>query len=696
MTMQQGGLRWYWNRLRSMSIWELFYRLRQALIIQLERRRASVLHTQSEIAPAVIDLAYNRFRAESPVIWFDTQSEPTCVVSVKRTYPNGVQACLERAESLLLGHYEIFGHEISSPKASIAWGRDPIHGRDWPKDFYADLDTRDGTKIGGVKWVWELNRHHHLLTLAKAYLLAQDERYAREVCDQILDWIDDNPPLIGVNWASPLEIAIRLINWIWAMAFLRGSKALSQVVFDKTLMSITLQAAYIDSHCSAYSSANNHLIGEAAGLAVVGLAFPDLPKAETWREKGLSILGAEIEKQIYPDGVPAEQSLSYLLFILEFNIIAWELARRNGINQDPRWYDRLDAASTFLANLMQGCDQLPAIGDADDAQVLRLDDRPGANKAQSILASAAAILGRSDLKAVSPVWDEKSHWLLGEKGRSDFQALSKVPLEPASRIFPNGGYAVLNSDRANILWDCGPLGYLSTAAHGHADALSFTLAVDGHSILVDPGTYAYQEGGVWRDYFRSTRAHNTIVVNHRDQSEILGDFLWGRRARTQIVRQFLGEDPAWVIGKHDGYQDEGLLHWRALFLWKPGALVVVDLLDGEGEVAIDQLWHLSEEVELDFKPDHIEFRSPATRIYAITGDEPQLSRKVLSGEQDPIQGWISPCYGVRKPAPVLTYSGIVQLPIQLTFTIFWGDIDLNAAQSITSRSLDKLESDVLI
>jgi hypothetical protein len=692
--MQQSGLRWYWNRLRSMSPWELFYRLRQALIIQLERRRVSAPHSQSEIASVIIDVAYNRFRTESPVLWFDPQSEPSCVVSVKRTYPNGVQACLERAESLLLGHYEIFGHEISSPSGSVAWGRDPIHGRDWPKDFYADLDTRDGTKIGGVKWVWELNRHHHLLSLAKAYLLTRDERYAREVCDQILDWIDDNPPLIGVNWASPLEIAIRLINWTWSLAFIQGSDVLKKDVFSRILTSIVEQVGHVERHQSAYSSANNHLIGEATGLTVVGLAFPDLPKAETWCQKGLSILGAEIDKQIYPDGVPTEQSLSYLLFILEFNILAWELARRNGITQDPRWYDRLDVASTFLASLLKNRGKLPAIGDADDAYVLRLDDHPEASRVHSILASAAAILGRADLKEAAPIWDEKSHWLLGDQGERAFQALEHSTTEPTSRIFPDGGYVVLQSERAHVLWDCGPLGYLSTAAHGHADALSFTLAVDGHSILVDPGTYAYQEGGVWRDYFRSTRAHNTIVVNHRDQSEMHGDFLWGRRARTQIARQFLGEDPAWVMGKHDGYQDIGLLHWRALFLWKPGALVVFDLLDGEGEVAIDQLWHLSKEVDPVIKPHHIEFRSPATRICAITSDEPQLARKVLIGEQDPIQGWISPCYGVKKPAPVLTYSGIVQLPIQLTFTFFWGDMDLKEAQSITSRSLDKLESDV--
>ena len=394
--------------------------------------------------------------------------------------------------------------------------------------------------------------------------------------------------------------------------------------------------------------------------------------------------------------MPAEQSLSYLLFILEFNLIAWELARRRGLDPDPRWQGRLDAASTFLANLMQGCDQLPAIGDADDAQVLRLDDRPGANKAQSILASAAAILGRADLKAVSPVWDEKSHWLLGEKGRSDFQALSEVPLEPASRIFPDGGYAVLNSEGANILWDCGPLGYLSTAAHGHADALSFTLAVDGQPILVDPGTFAYQEGGVWRDYFRSTSAHNTIVVDGQDQSEMLGDFLWGRQAKSTITGYSLGGELEWVLGKHNGYRALGISHRRALFFWKPGALVVVDLLDGTGEVTVDQHWHLSEYVDLSINADPIEFRTPSTRVYAISSDDPQLSRKVLSGEKDPIQGWISPCYGVKGPAPVLTCSGIVLLPVRLTFTLFWGDTDLIAAKSITSRSLGRLESNGLL
>jgi len=177
---------------------------------------------------------------------------------------------------------------------------------------------------------------------------------------------------------------------------------------------------------------------------------------------------------------------------------------------------------------------------------------------------------------------------------------------------------------------------------------------------------------------------------------MLGDFLWGRQAKSTITGYSLGGELEWVLGKHNGYRALGISHRRALFFWKPGALVVVDLLDGTGEVTVDQHWHLSEYVDLSINADPIEFRTPSTRVYAISSDDPQLSRKVLSGEKDPIQGWISPCYGVKGPAPVLTCSGIVQLPVRLTFTLFWGDTDLIAAKSITSRSLGRLGSNGLL
>ena len=185
------------------------------------------------------------------------------------------------------------------------------------------------------------------MTLAKAYHLSGDIQYAQEVCAQLESWIDQNPPLIGVNWTSALELALRLINWSWVLAFLGDTPYLTPKLRYALADAIQQQGAYIERHRSAHSSANNHLIGEAAGLAITGIAFPWLPRAKQWRDTGLAILNEELPEQIYADGVPAEQATHYLAFVLDFYLFTWELAKRNGHQPPAIWQTRLAAAAPF-------------------------------------------------------------------------------------------------------------------------------------------------------------------------------------------------------------------------------------------------------------------------------------------------------------------------------------------------------------
>ena len=91
-------------------------------------------------------------------------------------------------------------------------------------------------------------------------------------------------------------------------------------------------------------------------------------------------------------------------------------------------------------------------------------------------------------------------------------------------------------DELRIVADAGPLGYLSIAAHGHADALAFTLSAHGQELLIDPGTYAYHTEREWRDWFRGTAAHNTVTLDDENQSVIGGNFMWLQRATRDAGR----------------------------------------------------------------------------------------------------------------------------------------------------------------
>ncbi len=216
------------------------------------------------------------------------------------------------------------------------------------------------------------------------------------------------------------------------------------MLLEQITRSIMSQADHISRHLSAYSSANNHLIGEAAGLAVVALAFPRLPMANRYRQTGLVILNREIETQIYSDGVPAEQAMHYLVFILDFYLLLWRLCERNGMSIPKSWYDRFRAASNFISITMDEGGHLPEIGDSDDAWVVRLDERADFNPFQSFLTSEAILLKQPQGGLYSARWDEKNFWLMGLAELEAFY--SNQPGEVKTPILSNFPRRWLRSD----------------------------------------------------------------------------------------------------------------------------------------------------------------------------------------------------------------------------------------------------------
>jgi Heparinase II/III-like protein/Heparinase II/III N-terminus len=403
------------------------------------------------------------------------------------------------------------------------------------------------------------------------------------------------------------------------------------------------------------------------------MTFPQLPLAEEWRKQGFQILERELEKQIYPDGVPAEQAVHYLAFILDFNILVWLLAENNGYPVPEIWYKRLSTACEFLCSILDEEGNLPDIGDRDDGWVVRLDDRGEANNYRSILATASVILRRPDFKWAAKKWDEKSYWLLGEDGHRKFDEMTGELKNPVSRQFPDGGYCVMRDQDRLIILDCGPLGYLTTAAHGHADSLSLTVSIGGQPILIDPGTYAYQEGGVYRDYFRSTLAHNTLAIDGYNQSEMAGTFLWRSKANSRLIHWKSTPDYDLAIAEHEGYSKCGVTHQRIVYFLKPDYLLVADFLSGSGEHNYYLSWHFPGQsiIEQDKHMTKVIIREREINLISL-GD--RIMPAVRIGEEDPIQGWMSPGYGVLTEAPVLVYEDAIQLPNKLITGIYLSSV----------------------
>ena len=554
------------------------------------------------------------------------------------------KALLEYRFSFFSFDKEFFGRDIN-------WHFDYKNKKEAPIIYSKDIDFRDFKKIGDIKYIWEINRHLYLVTLAKSYYLTNNEEYKKEIYSQINSWITNNPYLKGVNWASSLELAIRLISWSWAWSFLGEIEADFR---KRWLDCIYKHCKCISKNISRYSSANNHLIGEAAGLFIASIVWQFEKESKKWQDKSYQILVEEIEKQNFEDGVNKEQAISYQQFVLDFFLLAGLIGLKNNVTFPQKYWDLIEKMMEYIASIMDVQGNVPNIGDADDGYAVTLSDGKGFNPYQSLLATGAVIFKRGDFKGKAKIFDEKSFWLLGIKGYEEFISLEEKKYIPLKN-FGQSGYFVLSTsedteDEIKGIVDCGPLGYLSIAAHGHSDALSFTLCVGGKKFLIDPGTYAYHTQREWRDYFKGTSAHNTIRIDGEDQSVSGGNFMWLKKAHAKALRWESNDNFDLVIGEHDGYcrLKDPVIHQREIFFDKKNfTFKITDKIFAKKRHLIEQFFHISKDCQITKIHDREWEIRNSNKIIHIKTDE-KLNTEIVHGSISPILGWQSERFDVKE------------------------------------------------
>lgn len=649
---------WYYRRLKAMSADEIAWRVRSSLRDRTDRLFVS--RRQQWREPSVFLNGHGRS---------DEPGFRVCEMAVEEIAARTGNGPVERGRyaSLLAKAEKILGHRLSFFDLTdvhlgdpIVWNRDHKRGQDTPMVFCPALDYRDVDAAGDCKFVWEPNRHHQLVVLGRAYRASGDIRFAEAIAEQLDSWLQQNPYGVGMNWRSGLELGIRLINWVWALDLIAESQAIGPELHQRLMDSISRHIWEIDRKYSRGSSANNHLIGEAAGVFVATSYFRNLKHAATWRQRSGEILNREIVNQTYPDGGTQEQAIGYHLFVVQFFVAAGLASRATGQEFPQPYWSRLEKMFEFLAVLSEGGENLPQFGDGDDGYVLDLGSH--ARSVREWLAVGAALFGRADFKAQAGECSEPVEWLLGKSGCERFEAID----EPRDRTicssaFSDTGYYLLqhgkmhSPGRISVVFDCGPLGMGALAAHGHADALSFTLRAFGVDVLVDPGTYDYFSYPAWRQYFRSTRAHNTVVVDGRDQSEMLGLFLWGRRAEARCLRWEPTETGGKMAGEHDGYASlpDPVTHRRTLELDGPGrTLHICDEIVAKARHVVEVYFHFAE---------HCVVKPAGPNRYVVDAGlgtveielDSRLAVESFCGSEYPICGWVSRGYHHKQSAPTL-------------------------------------------
>lgn len=586
--------------------------------------------------------------------------------------PRGMDSGLYRAaaDRVLAGYYDVFALHNAQLGFPPQWNRDPKTGSEALLVFGKALDYRDERLVGDIKYLWEPNRHLHLTTLAQAYHLSGDMRYAQGVQLLLESWFDQCPYPFGVNWTSSLELAIRLVNWSFTWHLLGGesnplfASASGQRFKRRWLDSIYQHSFFIAGYLSRHSSANNHLFGELMGLFVAAITWPCWQESSRWQQQAYVELELEALKQNAPDGVNREQAVYYQHEVTDMMLICWLIGRVNGFQFSRDFTSRLERMLEFIAAIMDVAGTVPMIGDADGALMVNWSKEPDWHVYRSLLATGAVLFKRQDFKAKAKCFDDKSRWLLGDDTQHVFDSLlpGEDPPATARQEFRDGGYFILGkkldtADEVRIVADAGPLGYLSIAAHGHADALSFTLSVAGHALLIDPGTYAFHTQKKWRDYFRGTSAHNTVRVDGVDQSEVGGNFMWLRQANVRCESWESDQKRDCLIGSHDGYTrlPDPVIHRRKIeFLKDEGIIRVEDIFECTREHTIELNWHFAEMCEVRIESDRVQ-AAVANVSVQMTMPDSTCKPGLVRGRDEPPSGWISRRFDEKVPASTITW-----------------------------------------
>jgi hypothetical protein len=585
-----------WHRARA----DVWLAARQARWWMLDRplpaARTILQHTNQPCSSLTEFLAHLAGK-ESPAYLFSSTDKAPLVNLWHKNYPVEAALIVKEADDICMCKFDLLGTQYCFSRADdIAWHYDAATQQHWPLWFVDQIDRwfwPDQT-YGDYRPLWELNRHQYFITLGKAYWLTGDEKYAETCAAHMLSWIHANPCGFGLNWYSALEIGLRLIAWTLAFHFFRSSSHFIQLAGPTFLQSLYQQATYLRQHLTLnWAVRNNHIIGEAAALTYVGAVFDEFVEAQEWRDTGLCILQAELLEQTYPEGVNREQAPAYHRFVLDFLLLLIALSRRGALPPLLQMETLVEKMLVYVMCVMTPAYDLPLLGDADDARGVCLSRQD--NRTREALAVGAVLFQRPDFKHMAQHFEEGAFWLLGAAGLNAFQALTGEPPPLPSRSFTQAGQYILRSgwtpESDYALFRCGEfgLGGESHCAHAHCDLLSPIVWVRGQSLLIDPGTYSYR--GPWRDRLRSTRAHNSIMIDGEEQAQAAGPFSWRHVPHARCE--------AWETERVVGsLNSRGVAIQRELTHPRLGAWRIVDRINGIGTHAIEWAFHFAPQVKL--------------------------------------------------------------------------------------------------
>jgi hypothetical protein len=622
---------WYLNRLKTMSFAEILFRIFQSCQKQYEL------------------LLYKRISPSSELLNCHER-----IISPNLTSINSDNST-----------FDIFGKEFVYNENEIDWHRDIFSGETFPVVFSKKINIRINPKAS-AKNVWEINRLQFLVQIAINYRSTGQKNYLTQFIKILISWIDRNPYLQGINWYSNIEVNIRLINWFFCWEILDvenlslKDEQFKAFVEKKWIPTIYQHCIYSRNNPSRFSSANNHLISEYAGLFIASSKweFKESGKWIKYAQKGLE---NEIIKQHSENGINKEEAAEYIQFITDFFLLSFIVGERTNRPFSEQYKQILHKIFRYIFDFLDCNGNFPKYGDEDDGKCFILDFSKKFNNFKSLLTSSTIIFNDQVLKSKSNSFDIKNHFLFGNRGKEVFELVPDINYIESSEFYKEEGHFIFrkheNAKEIYLHFDAAPLGFLSIAAHGHADALSFILHVAGLPIFIDSGTYTYHTEADWRRYFIGTLAHNTVCINHKDQALNGGPTLWLKHYETSITDLERSDSVDRVKATHNGYLKEDAQHIREIVFDKQiNEFQVVDTIVvwNNKKTQVEIPFHFHPEVAIaQLSSDSYMISRNSTVKMQFSVDE-KLVPVIINGQMKPnILGWYSDSFLNKEATSVI-------------------------------------------
>jgi uncharacterized heparinase superfamily protein len=676
---------------------ELYFRLKKSFqVASVDKKNQDASRFPDHSSPGSI------FSSLNHTFFLDPSNLNLYTDTLYAISPHLTQVLRVEVSNILSRNLKLFGSLTLGSNTNFDWHIDFRTGHRWnPKTYYKRI--RPARYPGGfdIKAPWELSRFQFAVRLGQAYWFSSDEKYAREFCTLVSDWIANNPCPYGVNWSCTMEVAIRAVNWLWGLAFFQSSNTISDEFRINLSVSLFEHGRHIFENLegSKGSVNSNHYLANLVGLVYLGICCSSLPGSKRWLDFAVPELWNEVIQQTFPEGPSYESSIPYHRLSTEMILSVVILCLHNEIPVPRSVLERMERVVEFVYYYTKPNGSIPVLGDQDNGRLHRLAVWTKPEKEwidhRYLLAIGAILFNRNDFaEAAGDQWQD-ALWLLGKQSipfinsyitsKSQASANYYRHDKPSSKAFGKAGYFLLRHKDAYSIVRTPPDPTPHPPSHIHNDLTSFEISVGDVSFIVDSGSGEYSKDYPSRNHFRSTKAHNTIMVDRAEVSDFspYRIFSLDREAGGGVSTWHSSMEFDFLDIWHDGYtyQSKPILCKRAFYFDKPNQQWIIwDRLIGDGMRHISARFHFQPGLVIsDYSKQSILLSANADQEALFIF--PCKEGLHLSFKDTPI----AKVYGEQENGVVAEYEITVELPMEMAFGItrVYGRLDEALFSSLT-------------